>query len=102
MSEVYKGLPGWEGIYEVSTHGSIRSVDRYVNGRFIPGRLMKQAVAKKALKVNLCTGIRSISKTFTVGHLVLITFVCDKPEGTRALHRDGNMYNNKVDNLYWG
>lgn len=41
MNEVWKPVVGYEGIYEVSSHGSVRSLDRYdsVNRRR-KGRLM--------------------------------------------------------------
>lgn len=102
MSEVYKDLPGWEGIYQVSDHGNVKSMSREINGRLIQGRVLKPGAARETLKVNLCTGTRSVSQTYTVGHLVLLAFVGEKPSGCKAKHRDGDQKNNRASNLYWG
>ena len=35
MNEVWKDVENYEGIYQVSSHGNVRSVDRYVNARYV-------------------------------------------------------------------
>ena len=102
--EVWKDIPGWEGVYKVSSTGVVVSLDREINGRYVPGRVLKQRSAKSdTKKVNLCTGTRSESVSFTVGHLVLLAFV-GPPNGinNRAKHKDGVPSNNNLGNLYWG
>lgn len=102
--EVWKDLPGWEGVYKVSNTGMVASLGRKINGRNVPGRVLKQQSAKNGIKkVNLCTGTRSESVTFTVGHLVLLAFI-GPPNGinNRAKHKDGVPSNNNLGNLYWG
>ena len=102
MHEIYKDLPGWEGIYKVSNFGNVASLDRVINGRFIKGRTLKPLKASQSLKVNLCTGTRSVSRTYTIGYLVMLAFVGEPCDGERARHRDGDYKNNRLDNLYWG
>lgn len=40
-------------------------------------------------------------KTEYVHHLILLTFAGARPEGHVAIHADGDMKNNHVDNLLW-
>jgi len=102
MLEEFRDIPGWVGIYKVSNLGNVVSLDRRVNNRKIHGRKIKPGKASGYLKVNLCSGYRSISTTFTIGHLVLTAFVGTRPDGMMAQHRDGNGENNSLTNLFWG
>ena len=54
---VWKPIPDYEGYYEVSSNGEIRSCSRYVNNRngFVAGRIMQQTFGCSGyLQVGLC------------------------------------------------
>ena len=95
MSEKWKPIPGHPS-YEVSSKGRVRSF-RQVNRQ---GRLLNPSPGGKGhLQVSLAPS----GKFFTVHKLVLLTFVGEPPEGKPlALHKDGNVEHNDVENLYWG
>ena len=96
MDEKWLPVTGFEG-YEVSDHGRVRSFLQRNNR----GRVLKPARMKKGhLMVSLQTD--DGSKMRPVHQLVLEAFVCPRPDGKLALHRDGNPGNNTVENLYWG
>ena len=103
--EEWRPVVGYEGSYEVSAHGRVRSVDRTVefkNGvrRSFHGRAIKPQPTKGGhLRVTLCLG-DSRRKT-RVHRLVLEAFVGPCPEGMEGCHNDGNPQNNHVDNLRW-
>lgn len=106
MEELWKPVVGFEGFYEVSDHGRVRSVDRVVahktGGRLtLKGRLMvgTRLNAGKYPLVNLWKDGRQHPRY--VHSLVLEAFVGPRPEGFDACHQDGSRDNNHVANLRW-
>jgi hypothetical protein len=108
---VERWLPviGFEGFYEVSNHGRVRSTDRLARcsrnpekSRIWRGRPIKpRAVnANGHLMVSLCRDGKVFRRL--VHHLVLESFVGPRPEGLLGLHWDDNAANNYVSNLRWG
>ncbi|TXH10486.1 MAG: hypothetical protein E6R04_05275 [Spirochaetes bacterium] len=106
MDEKWMPVVGYEGCYEVSDSGRVRSVARTTvrsNGR--PHTLTQQIRAQKETG----KGYRSVTlirdaklRTFTVHRLVLEAFVGPRPEGNECRHLDGNPSNNNLGNLAWG
>jgi len=90
LEELWIPIPGFAG-YLVSTFGEIFSLRR--------NRIMKPGFAKGYFLVTLYKdGVKR--EYHTVHKLVLLSFV-GKEEG-QARHLDGNMHNNRIDNLSWG
>lgn len=99
-SEVWKEVPGYEGAYEVSDRGWVRSLSRRDNlGRRIKGGLLKPWAAKSGHKnVSLGRGNKH-----GVHCLVLTAFAGPCPAGAEACHYpDPNPANNQLCNLRWG
>lgn len=100
--EIWKDIPGWEGYYQASTLGNIRSVDRiqpFLGP--IKGRVLKQASGKagRYRLVSLCKDGTQVTRS--VHGLVAKTFL-PNPNGYNCInHKDENTYNNNVDNLEW-
>lgn len=101
-------VPDWEGFYEVSDFGRVRSLDRYVrthhNGRRLyPGRILKLAPASKYghQKVRLCRD-GGTPLNIQVHQLVMLAFVGPYPEGMEIRHLDSNPRNNALTNLTYG
>lgn len=105
-TEQWKPVVGYEGLYEVSDHGRVRSVDRWVaqtgrKDRWFPGVLLKQMDDRKRYKwVNLNRG--GAPKVGKVHRMVAEAFIGAPPEGNVLCHNDGNVQNNAVGNLRWG
>ena len=101
--ELWKDIPGWEGYYQVSDTGGVRSIDRIAQGRHgahqYKGRTLKQTPATKGyLTVKLSrSGIPQ--RGYQVHRLVLSAFVGECPEGLEACHADDVKTNNKLTNL---
>lgn len=96
---------GWEGYYEVSDAGVIRSLDRVVvrgtgvmtsKGRE-KNRFMSTGAAR--VKSTLCRDGRSTQ--VAIGRAVLEAFVDQCPDGMECCHGDGDPWNNNVSNLRW-
>lgn len=105
-SEIWKAIPGYEGLYEVSNLGRVKSLERLAplprgrGTRVIKESLMLQKIKRGGyLCINLCAG--GIKKYHFVHRLVLGAFVGVQPTGYQACHADGNRLNNLPDNLRW-
>ncbi|TDT31087.1 NUMOD4 motif-containing HNH endonuclease [Naumannella halotolerans] len=101
--EQWRPVVGYEGYYEVSDQGRIRSLDRYVNSRYgtrrlIRGRTLKQATTPKGYKTFGFNGGRD---TRRIHHVVLEAFVGPRPEGMEACHNNGKQADNRATNLRW-
>lgn len=99
-SEVWKDIEGYEGLYQVSSLGNIRSLDRYVKHKLIKGRNMRLKVCCGYLRV----GLRQVNigqKTFLIHRLVAQAFIPNPDKLPQVNHKDENKENNCVDNLEW-
>lgn len=99
VNEEWRDVSGFEGYYQASSLGRVRSVDRRVpdRNRFVVGRVLKTWVANNYL--NLGLNLNGIRKTQRVHVLVARTFLGDRPTGFDINHIDGNKLNNRADNL---
>ena len=104
-NEIWKPIKGFEGSYEVSTLGNVRSVDRvivYPNGgkRLRKGRELSQATNVRGYKcVVLCT--QNSRKNYMVHRLVAETHVPNPSNLPCINHKDEITTNNNVSNLEW-
>ena len=103
--EVWKDIPGYEGRYQASNEGRIRSVDRYVRvvphgveaKRLIKGQILKPGRYCKSGHVSVVLGHNANGSP--VHQLVALTFIGPCPDGMEVCHNDGDPTNNAVSNL---
>lgn len=93
--EVWRAVPGYEGDYEVSNLGRVRSFKHSAAGRLLAAH---PAGTRGYPTVILCGKKRVNAK---VHHLVLLAFVGPRPPGLMGLHGDDDPTNNRVENLRW-
>jgi hypothetical protein len=100
--ENWKTIPGYEGLYEVSDLGRVRSFNRVDElGRPRKGRILKPVVRENGrVSVTLCKNRKQ--KIRFVHALVLTTFVGAGSTGLQCCHNNGNPSDNRVLNLRWG
>lgn len=104
--QVWKSIVGYEGLYEVSNHGNVRSLDRVIvenntkKERLIKGVTLSAANSKRGYRVVvLCKD--GTEKMRNVHQLVAESFISN-PENKHCInHKDFNRLNNHVDNLEW-
>ena len=109
--ETWKTISGYEGRYQVSTLGNVRSVDYVTRANYggylerrqrkIPGKmLIPQLVNNKG---TFRVGLRfdSTQHRRSVHELVLETFIGPCPPNGRACHINGNKHDNRLENLCW-
>ena len=105
-TEVWKPIPGWEQYYEASTHGRIRSLDRFtIRSNGSPYRRKGRILKTWALPHtgHHCVALHANAKgtKYRVHRLILTTFVGEPPEGTEGCHNNGNPADNRLENLRW-
>lgn len=99
LEQQWKPVVGFEGKYEVSPVGLIRSLSRYRPDYYL--RVMKPWTQNKGYKY--LTLIDKNNRRHAVGihRAVLDAFVGPCPDGMQCAHYDGDPSNNRVDNLRW-
>lgn len=105
MEEIWKDIKGYEGLYQCSTYGNIRSLDRYVyessgkrqfrKGQLIIPRKNKNGYLQFALNKN------SKRKMVYIHLIVAETFIENTNKNDTVNHKDGNKLNNNIENLEW-
>jgi hypothetical protein len=106
--ELWTSIAGYEGFYEVSNYGNVRSLTRAVpygrhKGMTYTGRDLKLFVTNNYLSVKLARA--GITKTFYAHELVMMAFDGPRPETDERCeirHLDGNKFNNNFSNLAYG
>lgn len=91
---------GYEGLYDISDLGRVRSLRHRWGPRPTPRLLKLQAHPSGHLIVHLYREPGK-SKTLKVHHLVLAAFIGPCPPGMEGCHNDGNPANNESQNLRW-
>lgn len=106
MNEIWKDIKGYEGFYQISNTGKIKSLERLVPSK-IKGTYQK--IKEKIRKTSITTaGYEYVvlakngkNKTLLVHRLVAETFI-DNPNNKKCVnHKDENKSNNSVENLEW-
>lgn len=98
--EEWKTIEGYDGRYEVSSHGRIRSVSMFLGNHIYHGKVLSPTIATNGyLKVNLI--LRGKKKTCLVHRLVAKAFIPNPLNLEMVNHKDENRQNNFVENLEW-
>lgn len=104
--EIWKDINGFEGAYQVSNYGNVRSLDREVkqgkhgNTRIIKGIQMKPTDNGNGYLI-VALRKKSKRKNFYIHRLVAEHFVENVGCGEYVNHKDYNTLNNHADNLEW-
>lgn len=110
MNEVWKDIKDFEGLYQISNFGRVRSLDRWVNNSSNGGYNLKGRVLANKKGTNdyslTCLSKEGKQYYFLVHRLVGLHFI-EMPEHVKESQRqeinhiDEDITNNHVDNLEW-
>ena len=104
--EQWKPVYGYEGIYEVSSHGRVRSVDRTATRSggqvHLKGKVLRTTLSKRGGYPDVSLYAQGKRERRSVHALVAESFIGARPEGMEVCHNDGNPTNNHLDNLRYG
>jgi hypothetical protein len=102
--EIWKDITGYEGLYQVSNTGKVKSLEKLVQfgkqKRVVKEKELSQTFNGPYLKVSLFSNNKG--KTYRVHQLVAMAFLGHIPNGKDGItvdHIDRNKLNNSVDNL---
>lgn len=93
--EIWKSVDGFEGLYEVSNLGRVKSLKRNT----ATNKVLKPHDTKKYLQVCLCKN--GIKKDMLIHRLVAEAFIDNPNNLPEVNHKDENKYNNVAENLEW-
>lgn len=103
MHEEWRDIEGYEGLYQVSSLGRVRSLKRFnVNTGEYENRLriLKSTFNKRGYKMVTLIN-RTVRKSKTVHRLVAQAFIPNPNNLPQVNHKDENKENNSVGNLEW-
>lgn len=107
INENWKPVPGYDGYYEASYQGKIRSVTRQVNTvygatRTHRGKVLRAHTAKGDPHLRIALSRENDRKTIFVHFLVCSAFHGPRPQEMEVCHINGDAKDNRADNLRWG
>lgn len=111
-AEIWRDIPGYEGYYQASTLGNIRSVSRTVKStsrnsntyiKKLESVILSQATNDKVnyKQKIVILSIEGKHRTCVVARLIAATFIPNPNNLPQINHKDEDPTNNKVSNLEW-
>lgn len=109
MAEEWRDIPGYEGLYQVSDLGRVRSLDRMTNFRrckklpMLKGKVLSNSNLDAYGYPQVGLSKNNVIKTYKVHRLVLLTFIGPCPKGMETRHfPNRDRTDNRLVNLSWG
>ncbi|MFC0225657.1 NUMOD4 motif-containing HNH endonuclease [Serratia aquatilis] len=102
--EIWTQARGWEGSYEVSNMGRVRSIarkGRKGSGRTYGGKIIKQTFHKSSGYLVVSLSKDNKARQVLLHRLVLSSFKGDAPEGMECCHENGDRCDPRLKNLRW-
>lgn len=105
MRETWKDIKGYEGLYQVSNLGNVKSVNHYAsNGKCLilyKGKLLKPWFDGKKHYLQVTLSKDNVKKKYLIHRLVAETFINNTQNLPEVNHKNGCKTDNKVNNLEW-
>lgn len=99
--EIWKDIVGFEGLYQVSNSGRVRSLERVTYGKRRPAMIRKPSINRVTgyCYINLCKD--RVSRNYLLHRIVATAFV-PNPHGYETVnHKNENKQDNRAENLEW-
>lgn len=106
--ETWKSIPGYESFYQISSHGRVKRLFRYIEKRHPNGSVYFSYVRKRFLipyhnagYYSVCLSLKNRVKKYTIHRLVASAFIDNPNNLPQVNHIDLNKKNNYYLNLEW-
>lgn len=102
--EIWKPVVGYEGLYEISNLGRLKSVSRTVNHSKTGSRKIPEKIKTPTdIKGYFCCYLyrENVGKRFAIHRLVAEAFIPNPENKPEVNHIDGDKHNNNLSNLEW-
>jgi len=102
--ELWKDIPGYEMLYQVSNLGNVKSLDRLITYSTGVCKIHKMKILSPGIRRGYYSVIlqnHGVRKNFTIHRLVAKVFTKNKLQKPEVNHKDGNKLNNRATNLEW-
>lgn len=104
LIEEWRPVVGFEGLYEVSDKGRVKSLARIVKGKIgttkrLKGKILRPKISNRYQRVWLCRD--GFKKIYGIHRLVAQAFIPNPQNKPQVNHIDANPANNFVSNLEW-
>lgn len=96
MKEIWRDIEGYEGLYQVSNLGNVKSLNYNRTGK---ERILKATKDNGYLSV--CLYKDGIKKSYKVHRIIALAFLPNPDNLPQVNHKDEDKTNNRVDNLEW-
>lgn len=108
IKEEWKDIPEYEGKYQISNLGRVKSLPRIIDSQF-KGKPIKRKVFERELRKSknrfgyeyVCLSKNGKTKKYRIHRLVGELFIPNPMNKPQINHIDGNKQNNRIDNLEW-
>lgn len=105
MDEVWKDVPGFEGRYQVSNLGQVKSLERKVKSckgeKTVYSRILRPFVDPKGYCRITIRDLQNHKYCFQIHRLVAKAFIPNPDNKPQVNHKNGNKTDNNIENLEW-
>lgn len=105
QAELWKPIKGYEGLYQVSSKGRIRSLKRTKKNKWggiiqVKERVLANGISGQGY-INVLLYNNGNRRTYKAHRLVAEAFISNPDNKPHVNHIDGNKENNSIENLEW-
>ena len=106
QAEIWRPVPGYEGIYEVSNLGRVKGVDRIVRhncggDKFVSGKILSPLKLRNGY-YQIALWSKGHRKVMLLHKIVLLAFKGECPQGLETMHLNSDRADNRLSNLLYG
>lgn len=105
QKEIWKGIPGYESLYEISNTGKVKSLSiKKAYGRYCqirPEIILRPSIKKRGYHQVALNNVHGERKHFGIHQLVALVFIPNPENKPTVNHKNGDKSNNHYLNLEW-